>query len=196
MQTTLYERAKKIEILDELLEEIGGHEHVGVVLKKLFQDYEKNPVLKDAIEGKQSVEESVIELAQINKGFRKIMPWRLNKEHNERLNHLGQLVTKPTQLQTEGVWMPDNLTTMTAEAAITAFGTCYLIAKYLVSPNLDNATPQEYQNIMSLMQLTVPAVLCGFYVPLFGGMSNAPRLRKLPLNEAQYLDSKVQEIYN
>ena len=195
MEATLYEQAKDIERMDERLRDRNSSNQIKVaeLQRNLFQRYGKNPVLYAAIQGRQSVEESLLELGQINKGIRKILPWGRNKGHNERLKQLGELVSEPYHLQTSGILVPDNLITTGVELIAMAFGVSYFLAKYLVALTPDTNS-EEFQQTMHTLQVVMPNVT---YVlaPMFGLLINSRRFRRLPTDEAKYLDGKVQEFY-
>lgn len=113
MRNTLYSQLTDVEEMDERLKELKSLSSIDVpkLQKELFERYEKNPVLYDAMQYKQSVSESLEELAQINKGVRRILPWRKDEVHNKRLEQIGELIYAPYHLQTAGIFMPDNLVT-------------------------------------------------------------------------------------
>ena len=97
--------------------------NVADLQRVLFQGYEGNSVLCDAIQRRQSIEESLKELGQVNRGIiRKAIPHRINRGHNERLEQLGELVSEPHHLRTSGILMPDNFISTGAIAAVMYFG--------------------------------------------------------------------------
>ncbi|MBU0894437.1 MAG: hypothetical protein KKF48_05180 [Nanoarchaeota archaeon] len=196
MKATLYRQAKDIERMDEKLRDLNSSNQVDVaeLQRNLFQRYESNPVLYDAMQESQSIEESVAELGQVNRGIRKILPWRRNKGHNERLKQLGELVSEPYHLHTSGIFMPDNLITTGAEVTAMAFGVSYLMSRYLLSPNPD-VSPEEIQQTMHVFDVVLPTVMSALMAPMFGLLTNMRRFTGLPTEEAKYLDGKVQEFY-
>lgn len=196
MKNTLYREAREIERLAErvrCLDDSYALETSGLQ-KRLFEKYENNQVLYDAIQGNQSIEESVVELGEVNKGIRKILPWRKNKGHNERLEQLGELVSEPYHLHTSGIFMPDNLITTLAEGTAISFGVSYLMSKYLIVPNPD-VSPEEIGQIKHLVEFIFPAVGSGTIGLILGWGMNLRRFNRLPTDEAKYLDGKVQEFY-
>jgi hypothetical protein len=196
VEATLYSLAKDIECMDELLRIFDSPNHIDVptLQRNLFQRYEGNPVLYDAMHNKQTIEESLEELGRVNKGMRKILPWRKNKGHNQRLEQLGELVSKPYHLHTDGITSPDNLITAGAEFTAIAFGISYVLSKSLITPNPD-MSPEEFQQTMHFLQVVVPTAMSVILAPSFGLIMNSRRFEGLPTNEAKYLDGKVQEFY-
>ncbi len=191
MEATLYEKAKDIEIMDERLRNLNSSNMIDVaeLQRNLFERYESNPVLYDAMQGRQSVEESVEELGQVNKGIRKILPWGINKGHNERLKQLGELVSEPYHLRTFGIFTPDNLITTGAETTALTFGITYLMSRYLFTP------PEEFQQTLHTFQVAIPTIVSALMAPVFGVGMNLRRFTGLPTDKAKYLDGKVQEFY-
>jgi hypothetical protein len=185
---TLYERVKYVERIDENLKNLVSYNQIDLseLQRKIFQIYDKNPVLYDAIQKKQTIEESLEELGKVNKGIRKILPWRKDKIHNERLEQLGELISEPYHLHTSGIFAPDNLITAGAEITAMAFGSSYFLLEYLFppSPNLD----PHFKVVMATS-------LSALFVPTLGLGMNLNRFSKLPRDEAKYLDEKVQEFY-
>jgi len=172
---------------------------ISEVERKLIREYEGNPVLDDAIHGRQSIRESLDELAQVNTGIRKFLPRRKNKAHNERLEQLGQLVTKPDHLSAVGVWYTDNVVTGAVGVSALTFATCYAVAKFLI-PDMDiNPDPDYIAKMTSIYQTVMPAFASALLAPLIGFAMNLNRLAcfgaKLPTQEAGYLDLKVKEFY-
>jgi len=197
MKSTLYEQAKDIEKIDNKIRDLNSSNQINVaeLQKNLLQRYEQNLVFYDAMQGKQSVEETLEELGQVNKGIRKILPWKKNKGHNERLDQLSELVSKPYHLNTSGIFMPDNLITIGAEVTALAFGTSYAFAKFLmpemyVEPDLEFLT----QN-MKIHTTVIPAFMSALMAPILGLSINSKRFTGLPIGEAKYLDGKIQEFY-
>jgi hypothetical protein len=184
-----------IESMDEKLTDLNSSNQIDVaeLQRNLFLRYKGNPVLNDAIQGRQSVEDSLEELGQVNAGIRQILPWRKNKEHNERLKQLGELVTEPSHLRTYGIFVLDNLITTQVELTAMAFGLSYLMSRYLYPPN-PGVSPEEYQQTMHVLQVTMPTAMSAM-APVFGLLANVRRFTGLPTDEAKYLDGKVQEFY-
>lgn len=160
--------------------------------RALFETYEKNPVFHDAMQGKLSIEESVKELGQVNKGIKKFLPWKKNKEHNKRLEQLGELVSGPYHLKTIGIFMPDNLITAGLEFAVFGFVAGYYAAQLLTN---SPTNPEEVQQLHDIQINLAKATSLG--VGLVGGLlvNSINRFKKLPINEAKYLDGKIQEFY-
>ncbi len=196
MQATLYEQSISIEKADEQLRDLKGFDQIDVAELQgiLFQRYERNPVLYDSIKGRLSVEESLDELAEINKGVRKIIPWRKNKAHNERFEQLGELVSAPHHLKTRGIFMPDNFFTAGVEVAVVAFGITYLLSTITLTPNPD-ASPEEIKKMFFDYRVVLPATFSSVMSPFLGFVLNLVRLDKVGKDEVRYVDTKVRELY-
>lgn len=182
MTATLYERYQKIQETNTLSKEYSGFglRNLEGVERDLFQEYENNPVFYDAIHGRQTIEESLEELALVNKGIRKILPWKKDEEHNERLKQIGELVTKPFHLRTAGIFCPDNFITTFLEVTPLLYGFGCLINQYSPFPA---SSPGEILMLSASFGL------------IMGVGTNFGRRGKLPIDEAKYLDEKVKEFY-
>jgi len=194
---TLYQQVRKIESIDEKLRGIDSSSEIDVLKlqRNLFGRYEENPVLYDAIQGKQTIGESIEELSQINKGIRKILPWRVNEGHNKRLKQLGELVSEPLYLHTGGIFCPDNLITAGAAATALIFGFWYLISS-LLTYNPEFSSLEEFQRTLLWCQVIMPRAISVVYVPIGALGANWERFKSpLPKDEAKYLDEKVIKFY-
>ena len=193
MRETLYSRLNDVEEMDEELKELKNPILIDVpkLQKELFERYEKNSVLYDAMQDRQSVSESLEELAEINKGIRKILPWKKDKSHNKRLKQIGELIHAPYHLQTNGIFMPDNLITTGTYVTAMSFGMFSLFEPILGF----NSTAKEVQE---LFQFKVPLAMSALMAPLFGFMANFQRINNLfsiSKDQAKYLDRKIEEFY-
>jgi hypothetical protein len=191
MPKTLYSQILNLEETAENLSSIAPSVQIDVenLQRALFRKYEKNPVLYDDITGKQTIEKSLDELAQVNKGIRKLLPHRQNKAHNERLEQLGELVTEPRGLHTYGILMPENFITAQLEFSGLTFLGFYLYSK-AISPIFSASPEMVYQT-----QILIPAFMCLTLVPIMCFGISSDRFERLPRQEAQYLDAKVKELY-
>ncbi len=177
-----------------VLTEIPPQIDIFSVQKELIKSYESNPVFYDAVSGKQSIEDSLNELSKVNKGIRKILPRVKNSVHNKRVNQIEELISGTLGLRTYGIFAPDNLITAGAEITAMTFGTCYLLSRYLFAPNL-NLSQEEFQQMMTIQQVILPTTISAISAPVMGMTLNSPRFLSRPINEAKYLDAKVQEFY-
>jgi len=213
MSETLYQRLIRVDSIESTqreLERLGderrdfetvtgfGGRHIENILpydcqasrKRDMGQYEENPVFRDAIKGRQSIEESLKELAQINQGIRKILPRRKNRAHNERLEQLGQLISIPDSFSADGILIPDNVITGSVEATAALF-TVYSFCE-LIWPKITNTDFPMSLKDMLFFSVT-PSLL-------FGGLINFLR-SFYPLQggsffeEAKYVDQKIQEFY-
>lgn len=200
MTKPLYQLVKEIEDSNATFSKLKISSGVDVagVQKDLFKAYENNPILKDAIDGRQSIKESLLELGEKNKGIWKIMPWRKDSMHNKRLSQMEQLVGDLNHLRTRGIFYPDNLITAGTEAAgVVSLG---LVAYTLVlsnSPTINEFPFTAYHALKDIKESFLSCNLIsffgfGFVIPL---MSEYHRFTALPLIEAKYLDNKVNKFY-
>lgn len=76
--------------------------------KRIMREYESNPVLNDAIQKKISIEDSLSELAQVNRPILRLLPRTRNKAHNQRLDQIGELIGYSHHLRRNGLFILDN----------------------------------------------------------------------------------------
>jgi hypothetical protein len=147
--------------------------------REIFGEYEANPILNDALLGRQTVAESLEELAQVNKGAKRFFPHKKNKVHNERVKQMSELVPDVENLRTKGIFYPDNLVAgigIGLTACATGLGLSFLLTQYY-SPKI----------LVASSIIIIPATICA------GAFYN--REKQLPRNEARYLDGKVSQFY-
>jgi len=172
---------------------------ISAVQRDLISKYENNPVLEDAIVGRMSIEDSLQELAQVNKGIRKILPRRKDKVHNTRLKHLNDLMPGTDGLQSYGILFPDNFFTAAIETTALAFVSTYAYAAILLPHAYINPTPELIAEQVKFSQTVMPAMFSVLTAPLIGLACNFRRFSSfgatLPVGEARYLDRRVQEFY-
>jgi hypothetical protein len=151
--------------------------------KQIMQNYEKNPVFMDSVNGKISIEDTLNELSVVNKGIRKYLPRRKNKSHNERIEQVGELVEKPTHLRKNGIFVPDNFVTTFTEA-----NAIFLPIVYGVFKEIDPSA--------SFSQLIVPMLFSeiGPFAVSWGLQLNG-RMGFGSHEEAKYIDTKIEELY-
>ena len=183
MEKTLYMKAVELDEIGERVRNMDkSNTDTSKLQRSLFQTYEGNPVFYDAMQGKQSIEGSFRKLGQIKKGIRKIIPWKRNKGHNERLEQLEELIYVPSHLHTSGIFMPDNFITAGLEIGALMFGGFYLFLKNLI-PEAD-LDPKS----LSFGASGTCALICGV-------VANLNRFNRLQNGAAKYLDEKIQEFY-
>nr|MBA4405549.1 hypothetical protein [Nanoarchaeum sp.] len=201
MVMTLYDRLKLFEKLggkfDELCEELPRpkpileffHSRDSEVQKRIISAYENNTVLDDAINGRQSIDDSLSELAEINKGWKVMLPRRKNKSHNKKIEQLGELITEPRGLISRGLFYPDNAVSLTCYAAI-AFT---LLEKVALNYGwVAGSNPIEIAKTLgdfantSVIGSLGTGLICGF---------DGERTNRLPHDQAKYLDEKISELY-
>jgi hypothetical protein len=150
--------------------------------------YEKNPIFHEALYGRQSITESLEELAQVNKGYRKWLPRRKDKAQNERVEQMGELISKPYGLESKGIFYPDNFVTAAVETAVLV-PTVGIFAAYILKQGATN--PKSAKEIMQMsMQMSyLMTPLFGIYGGLAMGKS---RFASLPFDQAGYIDAKIE----
>ncbi len=180
---TLYDQLSRIENMNLFLNGLGSRINVEDIQKKVFQQYESNPVLHDALLGKQTITQSLEELAEINKGVKRFLPHRKNKIHNERVEQMGELVPGVYNLTTRGILYPDNFVTTCLETVALSFGTVFLVSS--LTGGLISETGERFEGIMAAGMSPI-GILIGLVMNRSGN---------LPVGETVYLDKKVKEIY-
>src|SRR3989344_4664972 len=198
MKSTVYNQLKEVEEMDIKLRGLNSPSEIDVaeLQKTILGRYEENQVLYDAIRRRQTIEESLEELGRVNKGIRKILPRRKNKNHNERLEQLGELISEPVHLQASGIFTPDNLITTCIEIMPLAFGAAYLTQRYLLPLDPAGLSSETFQRIQYNYQVTIPLLFSAFGGLTFGLIQSVGRLDKLlPTKQAKYLDERVVEFY-
>lgn len=152
----------------------------------LLQKYGGNGVLRDAISGMQSVEDTLKALGKVNRGVRRFLPRPKSTyatSHNIRLRQLGELISEPTYLRRKGVLNPDNFVTAAALFLCMARAGEYFLPNFLM--------PDAPQSQFSLIPSEGDMILA----PIFGFFLNINRFEKLPLERARYIDGKVSQFY-
>jgi hypothetical protein len=191
MADTLYQKIHYIETKQRDLE--LPEDHVSFMLKKTFNLFRDNQVLIDAQRGNQTIEDSLFELAEVNKGWKKLLPRKKNNEQNLRLDYIGELIEKPNHLETNGVFYPDNLITTSAYAAPSIFGAVYGLGLYVIRP-LEEMSPLVYQEAYQTLLLAA-GIGAAISIPLLGIDAILSRSRNLAVDQAKYIDNKIQELY-
>jgi hypothetical protein len=188
-EQTLYERLMDSENLSERMSTPFSNAQVQEIQRNIIDDYAANPVLEDALSGNLSIEDTLDELAQVNKGIRKILPWMKNKEHNSRLEQLGELITKPNQLYTGGIFYPDNIMFGVIVTPLFVFGLNYFLTEYIKSSSsIDNQN--EY-----ILNVVIPTLSSLIFTPFASLAMSRQRFWALPRDEAKYIDTKIKELY-
>jgi hypothetical protein len=171
--------------------------------EELLEWAEKNPVFHDAICGVQTVEDSVSEIGEYVRGKRRFLPWGFlpigkNKSHNNRINQIGELVPKPSNLYCSGIFVPNNLATVSAYGALGAVGLYSLlsnesqgITNELIKPIVVNQINHNFNILTSLGLLGLVSL---------GGLATSferppKKDLELPLDEARYVDSEIINEY-
>ena len=163
--------------------------------RSLLRNYEDNPIFYDAIHGKQSLSESLEELAEVNKGVRKFLPRRRNKAHNERIGQLGELISRPNQLKAYGILALDNIVSMAVVLSTITFGAAYLLNSFLSPESSATVDPEKQVYLNKVIEFYMPAITLALTIPLFGFDAYKKRSETLPFDQAKYLDGKIKLFY-
>ena len=156
------------------------------VHKNIMDEYTDNPVFHDSVTGEKTIEQTVIELGQVNKGIRKILPRKKNKIHNERLEQVGNLVGYSSHLEALGIWVPENLIWGLGAAAL-GIASVYLAVGNLIPPDQVIGNSKSPWGALG--------VLYSVAGPALGICLQTKRLGHLPIEKAKYLDQKIEELY-
>lgn len=198
MQATLYAQAQEIEEIDKRLIELNSPNQIDVIglQRSLLQSYEENPVFYDAIKGKMTIEDSLNELAQINKPVRRLFPRRKDKVHNRRIEQIGELITRSFHLKTKGILGFDNFVGVTAMTALGCYSLFNLTIPYVVNGLCGETNPIETQQFAIFMKNIITPVITLGTSPFMGVLAQIERSTGgLPTDEAKYLDDKIKDFY-
>lgn len=164
------------------------------IQKDIFLKYKYNSVLDDAINGEKTIEESLLEAGRVNLGIKKLLPRQRDKKHNIQIIEIGQLITEPSHLYSSGVLWPDNFLggTISALCVYTALDLAFL--DFAVIPFM-NKFPDSKMNFYDCaFNLYYVALCCS--APVVGLLSTTKRFDKLPIDQAKYLDKKIESVYH
>ncbi|MEK6955123.1 MAG: hypothetical protein AABW52_00530, partial [Nanoarchaeota archaeon] len=143
-KVTLYDKIRKAEKIENDLTGLGFDTTESRFMNDLIEvdgidgiyrsqlessEYSNNEYLTQALEGEKSLEGTAKELVnQKYKGFRRLLPHRKNRQYNEQVDRLGELIYTEG-LRTRGVFVPDNFTTLTFYTATISFLLCNTLLK-------------------------------------------------------------------
>lgn len=159
--------------------------------KKLILAYKENPFVDSSLQGKKKIEQHLAEVSQINKGIKRYIPRRKNKEHNRKVDYLGQIIGKTNvfPFYTRGIFTPDNLVTGAVGPVLVGL-TGIVIGSFTYGFNLSAAA-----------KLLIPTT---FLSGIFGNFGYSSR--KEPYSEleictdaearARYVDRKIEDLFS
>jgi len=179
---TLYDKLVEVEELAKHFVIYKSLDQIDVpkTQREIFREYEANPVLNDAVSGKQTITQGLEELAKVNKGIKRFLPHKKDEAQNEKVRQMEELVSGIDDLRTRGIFYPDNAVAGAIEMAGIVFGFTYLFKKLFGISN-------------SELGVRVITMLSPIIASL-GGLA-LDRSDYLPKDEAKYLDEKVGELY-
>ncbi len=167
---TLYEQLKQIENSDHTRLRKNREQRNACII------YQTNPIFDRSRHNAQSIPAALEEINQVNDGIKKILPWKKNRVHNEKLSGLKELIQIPDmRLKTKGLLMPDNPTTLTP----LVFGVGALI-------NLGAGSPIDWDTYAGI---TLGAGAIGTYLATLGAE------KKMPIDQARFIESKIRQFY-
>jgi hypothetical protein len=164
--------------------------------KKVILSYKGNQLFSKVLQKNTTLEEIAAGLSQVNKGIRYFLPHRKNKEHNQKVKALGELVPNAYNYRTNGFFYPDNYITMHLYSALTIGAAC--------AGTLQLLTPHTFWESMRSLGLSAGVLL--YYVtatPLaslrFTNDCRGPfiqRNKDTPITYARDIDNKVKELFH
>lgn len=150
--------------------------------RAFHQYYNSNETLSDAIKGTKTVAQSLDELAEVDRGWRKFLPRRENSAHNTRVEQMEELIG-PTNLRTRGLLAPDNFLGGLLFGTLGSYGVCKGYDALSSSPGL-----------YSIPEAIVVATLIGGLLMGLLCQSAGRNLYRPRNEEAEYIDQTIQEL--
>jgi hypothetical protein len=165
--------------------------------KEIFQDYMTNPVIQRALSGEKSVENSLRELGEVNQGIKRFLPKAKDETHNKKVAEMSHLIEGVEPLYTKRYFNLDNALTSAVGFGALSFGVLYGFSK-LVMPELSiHPNPSEINQNLVMSEFLIPSI----YLSVGGGLiagaitSWDKVTYKPPINQARYIDDKIEEIF-
>ena len=154
---------------------------------------EKNPVIRNALDKRQTVEETLEELASVNRGYRKFLPRKRNTTHNERLTQLNEIVGFAPSLESNGILFPDNFISAFTDTTALTFLVTSIYSKFVLPQLISN--PESLQDTQALYRFALPMAISAIMGTTYGLMGTVRRMSSIPRKEARYVDSKIKELF-
>jgi len=159
------------------------------VQKGIFCEYKGNSILQNALSGCKSIEQTVDELSQINKGIKRFLPHRKNKEHNQKCDELSDLMPERYHLRTNGLLALDNFVNNTVLWSAVSFALCR--GMELSFSFESNTMPDQILSTYAPIAMSILMMIAGM---------NHNRYRKEGIAKtkeyARYLDHKIEALYS
>ncbi|MEI6731325.1 MAG: hypothetical protein WCK90_01460 [archaeon] len=147
----------------------------------------QNGILMSAMVGKRTVSESLEELAQPFRGFRKYLPHAVDKRHNDRIKQMGELVNEPRNLLTRGVFQPDNHTAI--GVALMAPVLTTIASKRLLPYFLGTEEPENLPYVV----IGACALAVGYACNrLVDGLNSGRKIHPAARLQAKYIDAAIE----
>ena len=167
--------------------------NIPAIQRGFILGYEKNPILKDALDKTQSVEDALDELASVNKGYKKFLPRVRNTTHNERLTQLNEIVGFAPSLESNGILFPDNFVSTFVDTTALTFLVTSIYSKFVLPQLISN--PESLQDTQALYRFALPMAISAIMGTTYGLMGTVRRMSSIPRKEARYVDSKIKELF-
>jgi hypothetical protein len=163
------------------------------VQRNLFQEYSNNTVLKDAINGRMTLENSLLELFEAVKPVKRLFPQRKDKTHNERWDNMRELIHCPYGLRKDGLFLSGSFVGGVAFSTAIIYGLCKIGAPLLIGTD-----PNPNINFMAFTE-AFPAYMNLIMAPILGfgfhkDKSVSYNERDLAFKEARILDNKTRQL--
>jgi hypothetical protein len=155
--------------------------------KTVMRKYEDNPVFRDAMNKKISINDAFQELYKVNEGIKKFLPRQIDQVHNKRAEELNELVNVGRGLKTRGLLHFDSVLNSAGYVASINYAGIYLLNTYSQNPvefKIDDAFALIFSGILQF-GLTLPAVHIG--------MRNV--YSDIVTEQSQYLDERIRLHY-
>ncbi len=176
---------------DEPLPEIAVPDYQ----RKIIENATANPILLNALQGKQTIEQKLEELAE-RYPHKRIFPSRENLQHNQEVEELGELVSHVGRLKTGGVLASENLLsgagfmiTLTYAIMLPIVGAIHFNDKGT------EASQQSLQTMRYAFLVFVPAVMAVLGGLMGYALANNSSSIETAKEQSHYIDIKIAELY-
>lgn len=149
--------------------------------RRCFNQYQHNAVLADAVRGDKPLEKSLEEVKNKYGWIRRLLlPRRKNKEYNQKIQELDELIGYTGIRPATGIFMPDNLLTVSAYSTALVFGLVYLSG---LSLSNKLSSPEISTGLSALMVPINALILATFSID--------DHVKA----QAKYIDEKIEKLF-
>lgn len=164
--------------------------------RKAIESYAGNPYIERALQRDSTLEQSVTDMHQINKGIRRYLPRRKNAANNENVENLDEILgVNSIDLVSNGVLYPDNPVFWTS-----AIGSGYAGVGFFIPTLIELIN--KLDKPLTLGDSLQSSVLLGGMGAIFGAFTGwvyrgnfGKKNEKERLERARYLDHKINELF-